>query len=204
MSKLLFLTLWDATLTRCSLCPGPSEGWLLGFIFTLSSPSLYSERQNSLTKGPALSEDQQKTAGSFIPRICRPKMPHLQQREGCLSSMMQILQPYSTGLICRELAWYRLQFKTAFLDHNTSQDRTRAKALCPCGESKERTSSRRRWVPLPLMHSKQVHKLPHVFQGLTWPFSSQWLAVSSPAEAGVPWFDCIKNKHSLRIECLQN
>lgn len=138
---------------------------------------------------------------------------YLQQRGGCLSSTMQTLQPYSTGLICRELrtawgrtfAWYRIQFvKTAFLDHNTSQDRTRAKALCPCGESKEGASSRRRWVPLPLMHSKQVHKLPHVFQGLTWPFSSRWLAVSSPTETGVPWFDCIKNKHSLRIECLQN
>lgn len=139
---------------------------------------------------------------AFAALRCRP---HLRQREGCLSSMMQILQPYSTGLICRELARYRVQFvKTAFLGHNTSQDRTRAKALCPCGESKKRASSRRRWVPLPLMHSKQVHKLPHVFQGLTWPFSSRWLAVSSPAETGVPWFDCIKNKHSLRIECLQN
>lgn len=71
---------------------------------------------------------------AFAALRCRP---HLQQREGCLSSMMQILQPYSTGLICRELARYRVQFvKTAFLGHNTSQDRTRAKALCPCGESK--------------------------------------------------------------------
>lgn len=96
---------------------------------------------------------------AFAALRCRP---YLQQREGWLSSMVQTLQPYSTGLICRELrtaqgrtfAWSRLQFvKTAFLDHNTSQDRTRAKAFCPCGESKERASSRRPRVPLPLMHS---------------------------------------------------
>lgn len=120
MSKLLFLTLWDATLTPCSLCPGPSEGWLLAFDFMLF-PRFSVQLDKELSDRKALhwvkinKELLVMQAGSTSKR----KMHFQHDAE----------QPCSTGLVCS--SWGQLStgicsgtsynsLKTAFLNPMTS------------------------------------------------------------------------------------